>query len=128
MKVAILTPLPPSKTGIAHYASMVIPELRRAVRAEGDATSDVQAFPSLDGYRRADFDHVIYQLGNNPYHEVMFAEAMREPGVIVLHDLVMHHLIAETTIARGDVDGYARALEASHGAKGVAVARGVAAG
>src|SRR5688500_3187958 len=53
---------------------------------------------------------------------------MREPGVIVLHDLVLHHLIVETTLARGDAGGYVAALEASHGAAGAAWARGRAAG
>ena len=50
MRIAVLTPLPPTKTGVAHYSSMVVPAL------------GAQAFSSLDGYRRADFDHVIYQL------------------------------------------------------------------
>ena len=52
----------PTRSGVAHYASMLLPAL--AKRAE------VRAFDSLDGYRRADFDAVIYQLGNNPHHEV----------------------------------------------------------
>src|SRR5688572_24380709 len=120
MKVAVLTPLPPTKTGVAHYASILLPKLGRQVQ--------VTAFASLEGYRRTDFDQVIYQLGNNPHHEVMYAEAMREPGVIVLHDLVLHHLIVEMTLARGDVDGYVAALEANHGAAGAAWARGRAAG
>ncbi len=120
MKLAVLTPLPPARTGVAHYASMILPAL--AERAE------VRAFDSLEGYRRADFDQVIYQLGNNPHHEFVYAEAMREPGVIVLHDLVLHHLIVEMTLARGDAEGYVRALEASHGAPGAAWARGRAAG
>lgn len=116
MRVAVLTPLPPTKSGVAHYASMVVPAL------------GARAFSSLDGYRREDFDHVIYQLGNNPHHEVMYAEAMREPGVVVLHDLVLHHLIVEMTLARGDVEGYVAALEANHGPAGAAWARGRAAG
>jgi len=120
MRVAMLTPLPPARTGVAHYASMLLPAL--AQRA------DVRAFASLDGYRRADYDAVIYQLGNNPHHEFVYAEAMREPGVIVLHDLVLHHLIVETTLARGDADAYVAALEANHGAAGAAWARGRAAG
>ena len=87
MKIAVLTPLPPARTGVAHYASILLPALAKR--------ADVRAFDSLDGYRRDDFDHVIYHLGNNPFHEFVYAEAMREPGVIVLHDLVLHHLIVE---------------------------------
>jgi len=119
-RVAMLTPLPPARTGVAHYASMLLPALRQQI--------DVTPFASIDGYRRADFDAVIYQLGNNPHHEWIYVEAMREPGVVVLHDLVLHHLIVEMTLARGDVDGYVAALEASHGAAGAAWARGRAAG
>ncbi len=132
MRIAILTPLPPSKTGVAHYSSMVVPALARAVEAARPPTGrqppTVAAFESLEGYDRASFDQVVYQLGNNPFHEPMFAEAMREPGIVVLHDLVLHHLIVEMTLARGDVEGYVAALEASHGAEGAAWARGRAAG
>ncbi|HEV7765778.1 MAG TPA: glycosyltransferase family 4 protein [Thermoanaerobaculia bacterium] len=120
MKFAVLTPLPPTRSGVAHYASMLLPAL--AKRAE------VRAFDSLDGYRRKDFDAVVYQLGNNPHHELMYSEAMREPGVAVLHDLVLHHLVVEMTLARGDVEGYVAAMEANHGPAGAAWARGRAIG
>jgi glycosyltransferase involved in cell wall biosynthesis len=120
MRIAVLTPLPPTRSGVAHYASMLLPALGER--------SEVRAFDSLEGYRREDFDAVIYQLGNNPHHEVMYAEAMREPGVVVLHDLVLHHLVVEMTLARGDVDGYVAAMEANHGPAGGAWARGRAVG
>lgn len=120
MKLAVLSPLPPARTGVAHYASMILPALSKRV--------EVRAFDSLDGYRREAFDHVLYHLGNNPHHEFAYREAMREPGVVVLHDLVLHHLIVEMTLARGDAEGYVEALEANHGAAGAAWARGRAAG
>ena len=119
-RIAVLTPLPPTRSGVAHYSSLLLPAL--AKRAE------VRAFDSLDGYRRSDFDAVFYQLGNNPHHELMYAEAMREPGVVVLHDLVLHHLVVEMTLARGDVDGYVAAMRANHGPAGAAWARGRAEG
>jgi glycosyltransferase involved in cell wall biosynthesis len=118
--VALLTPLPPARTGVAHYASLLLPPLSQKLR--------VRAFESAQGYRRGDFDEVIYQLGNNPHHEWIYEEAMCEPGVAVLHDLVLHHLIVESTLARGDAAAYVAALEASHGAAGAAWARGRAAG
>ncbi|HEX9460038.1 MAG TPA: glycosyltransferase family 4 protein, partial [Thermoanaerobaculia bacterium] len=70
----------------------------------------------------------LYHLGNNPHHAWIYEEAMRTPGVVVLHDLVLHHLIVEMTLARGDVDGYVAALEANHGQAGAAWALGRAAG
>ncbi|HUP46102.1 MAG TPA: glycosyltransferase [Thermoanaerobaculia bacterium] len=120
MKLAFLSPLPPSRSGVAHYASMLLPELRRH--------ADVTAFGSTDGYVADDFDVAIYQLGNNPHHEFVYAEAMRNPGVAVLHDVVLHHLVVEMTLAHGDAEGYVAALQASHGQAGAAWARGRAAG
>lgn len=118
MKVAIYTPMPPARTGVAHYASMLVPALSKHVDLEVIEPGTRDPGP---GTR-------IYQLGNNPHHEWIYKEAMANPGVIVLHDIVLHHLIVEMTLARGDVDGYVAALEASHGAAGAAWARGRAAG
>jgi glycosyltransferase involved in cell wall biosynthesis len=121
-RVAMFTPLPPARTGVAHYASMIIPALR-AAGMEVDVISSPD--DAATGNRQP---ATIYHLGNNPHHEWIYREAMQHPGVIVLHDLVLHHLIVEMTLARGDADGYAAALAASHGAAGEAWARGRAAG
>ena len=119
-RVAMLTPLPPTPTGVAHYASLLIPALSAEV--------DLTAFGSPEGYDAADYGVAIYQLGNNRMHEWIYREAIRRPGIAVLHDVVLHHLLAEITLARGDAEGYADALRASHGAAGEAWARGRAAG
>ena len=117
MKIALFTPLPPARTGVAHYASMLIPALRE--RAEVEVITD---------NRQPTTDNRFYQLGNNPHHESVYREAMRTPGIAVLHDVVLHHLIVEMTLARGDVDGYVEALRVNHGEAGAAWARGRAAG
>lgn len=110
MRVSWHSPMPPARTGVAHYASLVLPALRQHVDVREDA------------------EVAIYHLGNNPFHESIYVRAMREPGIIVLHDVVLHHLIVEMTLARGDVEGYVAALRASHGEAGEAWARGRAAG
>ena len=117
MKLAMYTPMPPTRTGVAHYASMLVRALRE--RVEVDVVTD---------NRQPTTDNVFYQLGNNPHHEWIYKEAMQHPGVIVLHDIVLHHLIVEMTLARGDAAGYIAALEANHGAVGAAWGRGRAAG
>ena len=113
MRVSMLTPLPPVMSGVAHYASMLIPALAKRVDLY------VNDFSIADR---------IYQLGNNPHHEWVYEEAMRVPGIIVLHEIVMHHLIVEMTLARGDVEGYVAAMRENHGEAGAAWARGRAAG
>jgi len=119
--IALFSPLPPARTGVAHYASMLLPELRKHL--DVITVTEPRSGPGLPTP-----DSRIYFLGNNPHHAWIYEEAMRTPGVIVLHDLVLHHLIVEMTLARGDVDGYVAALEANHGEAGAAWARGRAAG
>jgi glycosyltransferase involved in cell wall biosynthesis len=98
---------------------MLIPALRRHV--------DLEVISSNE-QRTTNNEQRIYQLGNNPHHEWIYKEALEHPGVIVLHDIVLHHLIVEMTLARGDVEGYVAALRANHGEAGAAWARGRAAG
>jgi len=119
--VALFSPLPPTRTGVAHYASMLLPEL-------GKHLDVIPISEPPSDTRHPTPATRIYFLGNNPHHAWIYEEALRTPGVIVLHDLVLHHLIVEITLARGDVDGYVAALEANHGEVGAAWARGRAAG
>jgi hypothetical protein len=118
VRVSYYSPMPPEHTGIAHYSAMLVPELRKRIDLEVLSSDNQQ--PTTDNR--------IYHLGNNPHHEWIYLEALKTPGVVVLHDVVLHHLIVEMTLARGDADAYAAALRASHGAVGEAWARGRAAG
>lgn len=134
MRVAFLTPLPPAKTGIAHYASMLLPALARRVEVTavatdgmGDREAGYRIIPYAE-YHRSDFDAVLYQLGNNPFHEAIYREAMEWPGVAVLHDAILHHLIVEMTLARGDAEAYIDAMGRNHGDPGRAWATARAAG
>ncbi len=81
MTVGYHAPPPGSLSGIADYAET----LRRALERLGRVES---------GADRADIH--LYHLGNNRLHEQIYARALREPGVIVLHDAVLHHLMLGT--------------------------------
>jgi glycosyltransferase involved in cell wall biosynthesis len=63
----------------------------------------------------------LYQVGNNTYHAAIVERALLRPGVVTLHDVVLHHLLQERTLAHGDLDGYVKALVADHGWIGGAV-------
>ena len=41
------------------------------------------------GARQADV--ALYHLGNNPLHREIYRRALEKPGVVVLHDAVLHH-------------------------------------
>jgi glycosyltransferase involved in cell wall biosynthesis len=148
MKIAFWTPLPPTKSGIAHYSSMLLPELARryevtAVVAtagdvvaferfssdEGNGENAFRVVAAAEAEAAADgFDLAVYQLGNNPHHEFIYRQALRRAGLVVLHEVVLHHLIVEMTLARGDAGAYVDTMRRNHGAAGAAFAEGRAAG
>jgi len=76
MKVAYYAPLPPARTGVADYAAALLASLRRHGSVE----------PSARGA-----DIALYQMGNNQLHRAIYQRALVEPGVVVLHDAVLHH-------------------------------------
>ena len=99
MRVAFFSPMPPARSGIADYSEALLHALA--------PLAEVEVF---DGPERpfdpAGFDATVYQLGNNPYHAFVYETAMRHPGVAVLHESNLHHLIAHLTIKQGNWDAY----------------------
>jgi glycosyltransferase involved in cell wall biosynthesis/predicted SAM-dependent methyltransferase len=115
MRVAFFSPMPPSKSGIADYSAALLDPLSRL--------AEVTIFQ--DEAPASAFDIALYQIGNNHHHAFAYEEALRTPGVVVLHEANLHHLIAEMTIKRGDWDAYVREVEFDGGAEALAYARRV---
>ena len=118
MKVAYFSPMPPERTGIADYSGLLAPALGERV--------DVQVVRR--GARRVPrgTDVALYHVGNNAEaHGWIIRALRRNRGVVVLHDFVLHHLIAGLTIARGDTDGYLDAMQRDSGVVGRLIAHGV---
>ena len=87
MRVAYYSPLPPSRSGVADYSALLLPALRARIDV-------VVASPGR--FRRPPkADVALYHVGNDPEAHGWIAEALsRRPGVVVLHDFVLHHLVA----------------------------------
>src|SRR5437868_14375395 len=116
MKVAYYSPLPPSRSGIADYSALLLPALRRRLEV-------VVAGP---GKRAPAADVAICHLGNGPDAHGWIVDALRSrPGVVVLHEYVLHHLVAGVTIGRGDGRGYLDAMERELGVAGRLLGLGV---
>jgi glycosyltransferase involved in cell wall biosynthesis len=66
----------------------------------------------------------IYQLGNSPEHAYILARAEREPGILVLHDVVLQHLHAWRATHGGAeaAAGYRAEMARRYGASGAAAA------
>jgi glycosyltransferase involved in cell wall biosynthesis len=71
-------------------------------------------------------DVALYHVGNDPESHGWIVDALRRrPGVVVLHDFVLHHLVAGLTIGRKDGHGYLAAMERDAGIPGRLLAHGV---
>ncbi len=104
MRVAFFSPMPPAKSGIADYSAALIERLR--CHAEIDVFNRQPA--SFDPAR---YDVTLYQVGNNPHHEFVYRMALQHPGIVVLHEATLHHLVDYMLIRKGDWDGYLREAE-----------------
>lgn len=129
MKIAYVSPLPPVRSGIAQYSALLLPALAKrfdVVAVVDQESVDAQAVPVIDAAefeaREGEFDAIVCQLGNNRYHELAWKVANRGGAVVVLHDVVMHHLLVELTIARGDAKSLDDALTSMYGEAGSAIA------
>ena len=118
VKVAYFSPLPPSTSGIADYSALLLPALERLL--------DVEVVRPGRTRPVADADVAIYHVGNDPDAHGWIVDALRRrPGVVVLHDFVIHHLVAGLTIGRHDGHAYLAAMEREAGVPGRLLGYGV---
>jgi glycosyltransferase involved in cell wall biosynthesis len=117
VKAAYYSPMPPERSGVADYSALLVPELAKRV--------DLHV--QKRGRRRArGADVCLYHVGNNPDVHGWIVEALRRwPGVVVLHEFVLHHLVAGLTLARRDVATYLAAMEREAGLVGRLLGLGV---
>jgi len=121
VRLAFVSPLPPAPTGIADYSADVLGLL--AGRHEIDAFHDQDGVeagrlpPSCGVYPTSTllvrhaarpYDLVIYQMGNGRSHDAVYELLPRLPGLLVLHDLVLHHSRAGMFLDSPEVRAYAR--------------------
>jgi glycosyltransferase involved in cell wall biosynthesis len=77
MTVRHVAPQPPAESGVVDYAEA----LHRALAKVCDIRWDAGPGPRL------------YHVGNNGLHREIYRQALRDPGVVILHDAVLHHLM-----------------------------------
>jgi glycosyltransferase involved in cell wall biosynthesis len=115
LRLDYFSPLPPERSGISEYSALLLPELERRFDVEIGARG-----------RAAVGDVCLYHMGNNPDAHAWILEALRRrPGIVVLHDYVLHHLVAGMTLGRGDAEGYLGAMQRQAGVEGRLLAHGV---
>ncbi|MBN1484483.1 MAG: glycosyltransferase family 4 protein [Chloroflexia bacterium] len=124
MRIAYFSPLNPIASGISDYSEDLLPYL--GAYAEIDLFIDKGYAPSnpdlsahfaihrYDRYprllRRRGYDVTLYHVGNSPAHDYILHSLERCPGVVVLHDLVLHHLMLWRAFEHGDGMAYHDAM------------------
>ena len=104
MTVGFYSPTPPARTGVADYSAALLAELRRHGR--------VNMAPDH-------CDVALYHLGNNALHAEIYRRALDRPGVVTLHDAVLHHFL----LGQLDEPGYIEEFVYNYGGNFGAPAR-----
>jgi glycosyltransferase involved in cell wall biosynthesis len=125
-RLAYFSPVPPERSGISDYSAELLPVLARYYDVEVIAPQEAVAEAWIDVHcpvrdiawfrlHAADYERVLYQFGNSPFHSHMFELVREHPGVVMLHDFFLSSVLAYEE-ARGAMPGiWTRALYHSHG-------------
>ena len=132
-RIAYCAPLPPAATGIADYAAEQISDLAGLVaevcayHPRGLPAAPIPGVVTapIDRLEEAGpFDAVLIHLGNHAgFHRELFELALRQPSVVVLHEVDLRHLVVGSTLGAGDPGGWLALLRRAYGAPGEAAGR-----
>jgi glycosyltransferase involved in cell wall biosynthesis len=126
LRLAYVSPLPPERSGIADYSAELLPALAQhydidavvdqpqvdpAVASLVHAVRDAQSFDE----HAAEYDRVLYHMGNSQFHEFMLPLLRRHPGAVALHDFFMSGLQAHRELVTEKKPYWSCALYESHG-------------
>jgi glycosyltransferase involved in cell wall biosynthesis len=133
-KLVVFSPLPPTENGIADYTFELIAELSTTFSItaviENHRTPPPQSthFTSISVNEYISDEELyvneihLYQLGNNIDHAYIVPILLRRPGIVVLHDVSLHHLVDQMTLRWGDRQLYKGFLSQEYGYRGRLIA------
>ncbi|MBN2169502.1 MAG: glycosyltransferase family 4 protein [Actinobacteria bacterium] len=125
LKVAWFSPLPPQKSGIAEYSQDLLPYLHEhmdidlfvedpGIHQDTPLASEFNIFNYLD-YRDMNrpikYDINIYHMGNNINHRFVYLSLVETPGLVVLHEPMLHHFMLEMLSDSWTMRDYMRELD-----------------
>lgn len=131
LRMAYVSPIPPQRSGIASYANELLPAL--ATHYQIEVVNDLATTTGLAEWQGMPvrtiewfsanatcYDRVLYQFGNSPFHGHMFELLRRIPGVVVLHDFFLAHIVRHIDFSGEAPGAWWRALYEAHGYPAVA--------
>lgn len=100
LRIALWTPVPPQRSGIADYSAELLEELETEAQVEIFVDDGVWPDDLVAGHHvvqhhsaferrqaQAPFDVIVYQVGASIFHNYMIGPIQKWPGIVVLHDL-----------------------------------------
>ncbi len=124
--------MPPVRSGIAANSAELIGAL--AGRYDIDVFADTPAAGARSAHdflwlrRRRPYDLQVYQLGNSSNHNFLWPYLFRFPGLVVLHDVHLHHARAALLLTQRRTDQYRAEFAANHRATNADMAEVAVAG
>jgi glycosyltransferase involved in cell wall biosynthesis len=136
-RIAYASPLNPAPSGISDYSEELLPYLAqyaeiipyvddelRPSNAELVRCLHVRPLGRLErDHRRQPYDAIVYHMGNSQVHAAIWRTMRRVPGVVALHELVLHHfMLGYAAMVQRDVERYRAEAIRRYGAEGERVA------
>jgi len=111
LSVGWISPFPPIKNGISVYSDLLVDYLNKTEMVDVKKISPNKQKNFLSFKKNIkDFDVLVYSIGNHPVHLNSYNLALKESGIIFLHDLNLHDLVYYKSIVEKDQFYYIRAL------------------
>ncbi len=133
LPLEVWSPLPPLASGVADYVEEQLAVLSR----EFSLTLVVENTKLISGAIQDRFRVIaleqsdpntlrVYHVGNSPLHGFIYREAVRVPGIVVLHEWNLHELLLGFAVNANDFDAYRRMVRREHGERGSVAAETIA--
>jgi len=130
-RIALFTCLPPTHSGIAVYSKNLITFLSK--KYEFDVFLGSKPLKPAPGvFHHSEFAHkhllnpyrvILYQLGNNQYHDFEYPYLAYYPGIVVLHDPLLFQARSRYLIENVRYREYEEEMHYCHGYSGAQLAQ-----
>jgi len=124
VKIAYFSPLNPIKSGVSDYSEELLEYLAGYGRIDlfiddyKPSSSWMYEHFKIYNYHRIfenhgknDHDINIYHIGNNDNHSYIYSVCQEYPGIVVLHEPMLHHFVFSQTVGNNRLKDYLRELD-----------------
>jgi glycosyltransferase involved in cell wall biosynthesis len=136
-RIAFLSPLNPAPSGISDYSEELLPYLGQYADItlyvdDGLKLSNpklqqhltVRPISKLErDHKQQAYDAILYHMGNSPVHAQIWTALQRVPGIVVMHEFILHHFMLNyTATVRKNIESYRAEAAQRYGEDGARIA------